>query len=135
MDTFEHPYYRLNKRLLVMVGQWPYQNWTDRFIRRCIVNLIFVVFVITQVSKDLIFDFVSLYIRVRASYLTRFRLIVVNQLSFNFNYYLQVSLILTCNGNIDVILESIPNICIFILIAVKYYTYQIQRREVSFLPN
>lgn len=64
MDTFEHPYYKLNKRLLVMVGQWPYQSWSDRFFRRCIVNLIFTVFVITQVLTDLTHDCVRVSMRV-----------------------------------------------------------------------
>ncbi|XP_047365385.1 uncharacterized protein LOC124955263 [Vespa velutina] len=92
MDSFEHHYYKFNKRLLVLIGQWPYQNSIDCFFRRCIVNFIFIIFVITQVA-----------------------------------------LILTCNGNIDMILETTPSICGFIIIAIKYYTYQIQRNDVSFL--
>ncbi|XP_046835594.1 uncharacterized protein LOC124431568 [Vespa crabro] len=92
MDSFEHHYYKFNKRLLVLVGQWPYQNSIDRCFRRCIVNFIFIIFVITQVA-----------------------------------------LIYTCNGNIDVILETIPNICGFIIILIKYYTYQIQRNEMQYL--
>ncbi|XP_035741915.1 uncharacterized protein LOC118450329 [Vespa mandarinia] len=50
MDTFEHPYYKLNKRLLVLTGQWPYQNLNDRFFRRCIVNFAIYSFLITQIA-------------------------------------------------------------------------------------
>ncbi|KAK2587292.1 hypothetical protein KPH14_003014 [Odynerus spinipes] len=50
MDTFEHSYYSLNRRLLLLVGQWPYQNSTDRFCRMVIILTMLLSFFIFQVA-------------------------------------------------------------------------------------
>ncbi|XP_047365383.1 uncharacterized protein LOC124955261 [Vespa velutina] len=50
MEVFEHPYYRLNKRLLLLIGQWPYQHKFDRRFRMCFVTSLLFSFGITQIS-------------------------------------------------------------------------------------
>ncbi|XP_035728239.1 uncharacterized protein LOC118444250 [Vespa mandarinia] len=40
MDFFDHPYYRLSKLLLLMVGQWPNQNPNVRLLSLCFVTLL-----------------------------------------------------------------------------------------------
>ncbi|KAI4495971.1 hypothetical protein M0802_008186 [Mischocyttarus mexicanus] len=49
--------------------------------------------------------------------------------------YRQVALICTCNGDIDLILESVPFICVFIAMVIKYYTYQFQKSNIQDLLN
>ncbi|XP_047365384.1 uncharacterized protein LOC124955262 [Vespa velutina] len=90
MDTFEHPYYKLNKRLLVLIGQWPYQNLNDRFFRRCIVNIAIYSFFITQIG--VIYEY---------------------------------------RNDIDMILDIIPSLTVGLVIIIKYYTYQIQRKNIQ----
>ncbi|KAL2731686.1 odorant receptor 4-like isoform X1 [Vespula maculifrons] len=50
MEIFEHPYYRLNRRLLLLVGQWPYQDKFDRVFRMCFVISLLISFGVTQIS-------------------------------------------------------------------------------------
>ncbi|XP_035741914.1 uncharacterized protein LOC118450328 [Vespa mandarinia] len=50
MEVFEHPYYRLNKRLLLLIGQWPYQHKFDQRFRMCFVTSLLFSFGITQIS-------------------------------------------------------------------------------------
>ncbi|KAF7384509.1 hypothetical protein HZH68_014121 [Vespula germanica] len=50
MEVFEHPYYRLNRRLLLLVGQWPYQDKFDRVFRMCFVISLLISFGVTQIS-------------------------------------------------------------------------------------
>ncbi|XP_046830088.1 uncharacterized protein LOC124429194 [Vespa crabro] len=40
MDFFDHPYYRLSKLLLLMVGQWPNQNPNVRLLSLCFVTFL-----------------------------------------------------------------------------------------------
>ncbi|KAL2738898.1 odorant receptor 67c-like [Vespula squamosa] len=76
MDTFDHPYYKVNKHLLTLIGQWPLQKSKDSIFRR---------------------------------------------------YYRQVALLYTTEGNIDILLEYIPFISCFLMIAARLYTYEFQR--------
>ncbi|KAI4496002.1 hypothetical protein M0802_008217 [Mischocyttarus mexicanus] len=50
MDTFDHPYYRLTKRLLLLVGQWPYQSSSEHRFRVFMVSLGIFTFLFTQVT-------------------------------------------------------------------------------------
>ncbi|KAL2738901.1 odorant receptor 4-like isoform X1 [Vespula squamosa] len=50
MEVFEHPYYRLSRRLLLLVGQWPYQDKFDRRFRTCFVISLLISFGVTQIS-------------------------------------------------------------------------------------
>ncbi|XP_035741912.1 uncharacterized protein LOC118450327 [Vespa mandarinia] len=49
MDFFDHPYYRLTKKLLSLVGQWPYQESSERRFRSFIVFISLFSFLSTQV--------------------------------------------------------------------------------------
>lgn len=48
-QIFEHSYYRLNKRLLSLIGQWPYQDMIERRFRMCIVISLLISFTASQV--------------------------------------------------------------------------------------
>ncbi|KAI4479686.1 hypothetical protein M0804_010736 [Polistes exclamans] len=50
MDAFDHPYYRLNKRLLLLVGQWPYQDSSEHHFRVFIVTLGLLNFIFPQIT-------------------------------------------------------------------------------------
>ncbi|XP_043678377.1 odorant receptor 13a-like [Vespula pensylvanica] len=49
MDFFDHPYYRVSKLLLSMVGQWPDQNPNIRLLSLCFVTLLTTSIIITEV--------------------------------------------------------------------------------------
>ncbi|XP_046835595.1 uncharacterized protein LOC124431569 [Vespa crabro] len=49
MDFFDHPYYRLTKKLLSLIGQWPYQESSERRFRSFIVFISFFSFLSTQI--------------------------------------------------------------------------------------
>ncbi|XP_014605682.1 PREDICTED: uncharacterized protein LOC106787646 [Polistes canadensis] len=51
MDAFDHPYYRLNKRLLLLVGQWPYQDSSEHHFRVFIVTLGLLNFIFPQIKE------------------------------------------------------------------------------------
>nr|KAF7402073.1 hypothetical protein H0235_015409 [Vespula pensylvanica] len=86
MDFFDHPYYKLNKRLLLLVGQWPYQESSER----------------------------------------RFRIFIVSFSLFSF-LFTQIFLFFTCNGDIEIIIESMAPVSAVMVGIIKYYTLQFNR--------
>lgn len=50
MDFFDHPYYRVSKLMLSMVGQWPDQNPNVRLLSLCFVTLLTTSFITTEVN-------------------------------------------------------------------------------------
>ncbi|KAK2587295.1 hypothetical protein KPH14_003017 [Odynerus spinipes] len=51
MEVFEQPYYRFNKRLLLLIGQWPYQDSTERLYRMHFMNIVYFGFMLPQYRK------------------------------------------------------------------------------------
>nr|XP_050864607.1 uncharacterized protein LOC127070543 [Vespula vulgaris] len=94
MDSFDHPYYKLNKRLLLLVGQWPYQESSER----------------------------------------RFRIFIVSFSLFSF-LFTQIFLFFTCNGDIEIIIESMAPVSAVMVGIIKYYTLQFNRDKIKQLLN
>ncbi|XP_066589855.1 putative odorant receptor 92a [Prorops nasuta] len=51
MDFPQESYYKLNRTLLSLVGQWPYGDRRNNIIRRCFVYLAFLSWLICQITK------------------------------------------------------------------------------------
>lgn len=49
MDFFQHSYYRLNKTLLKLIGQWPDQNCLAKYCFRVIIIYFYVSEIITRI--------------------------------------------------------------------------------------
>ncbi|KAK2587294.1 hypothetical protein KPH14_003016 [Odynerus spinipes] len=50
MDLFDNPYYALNKRLLIMIGEWPGLPWNKRRFRVWFINIVMYSFSVVEIS-------------------------------------------------------------------------------------